>query len=681
MNKRKVFLGDLVHDWEKISVWTLPLNIGFIASYAQKILGPDVEFSLFKRPAQMIDAIVQERPDVVGLSYYVWNENLNSRIFDIAKGNNPSVLTIGGGPHFTNLNVNQHGAKEFFGGQQHCDAYVFNQGEQGFAGALKIFFDGYDHERFKYDAIPGLITNLAGDGFHIGAPLDSLVDLDEIPSPYLNGMLDSFFSEPMSPLIETNRSCPYRCTFCAWGIGTTKLSRFSDERIFNEIDYICQRCTKSVSLFFCDANYGILDRDESFARRLHDNKSKYGFPGNVFCQWNKSQPQRVMRVVKAFHGLAPLGASCQTLHKPTLDAIKRVNLPLEKITEMCAELKKIDSGYTMFSELILGLPLETKQSHIDSNKQLLDAGVETIHNYNLHLLPGTEMYSSESRQKYFKKTAFRLHDNCWGLYAHAKVFEAQEVVIETSTMSMEDLRGFRFIHFLFQFMWSKRFYSDFLMLQRSAEIHPIDFITKIVDACAADLGEIGALYRRFCADHDLEVFATPGELFAYWSQPAQFDRLKSGDYGKLNFQYTFIILLEHRAAFDDIVYSVCETSAMGRGENTRERYLVECEEVLRFNRARAVQFASDGLPIRKSQENFSRDILAWRLGGYSGSPGFVGADAGGCKYEFYLSPEKTVYLEGLLSQFSFRNLNMALRKMSEYAAPDQLFYDVRYASH
>lgn len=150
----------------------------------------------------------------------------------------------------------------------HCDAYVFNQGEQGFAGGLKIFFDGHDHERFKYAAIPGLITNLAGDGFHRGAPLDALVDLDEIPSPYLNGMLVSFFSEPMSPLIETNRSSPYRCTFCAWGIGTTKLPRFSDERIFDEIDYICQRCTKSVNLFFCDANYGILDRDESFTRLL-----------------------------------------------------------------------------------------------------------------------------------------------------------------------------------------------------------------------------------------------------------------------------------------------------------------------------------------------------------------------------------------------------------------------------
>ena len=679
MNKRKIFLGDLVHDWEKISVWTLPLNIGFIASYAQKILGPDVEFSLFKRPAQMIDAIMKEKPDVVGLSYYVWNENLNARIFGIAKGTNPSVLTIGGGPHFTNLNINQNGAQEFFDGQQNCDAYVFNQGEQGFAGALKIFFDGHDLERFKYAAIPGLITNLAGDGFHVGAPLDALVDLDDIPSPYLNGMLDPFFSEPMSPLIETNRSCPYRCTFCAWGIGTTKLSRFSDQRIFDEIDYICQRCTKAVSLFFCDANYGILDRDESFARRLHDNKSKYGFPGNVFCQWNKSQPQRVMRVVKAFYGLAPLGASCQTLHKPTLDAIKRVNLPLEKITEMAAELKKIDSNYTMFSELILGLPLETKQSHLDSNKQLLDAGVETIHNYNLHLLPGTEMYSTASRQKYFKKTAYRLHDNCWGEYADMKVFEAQEVVVETSTMAMADLRGFRFIHFLIQFMWSKRFYSDFLTLQREAGIHPIDFIVKVVDACAADPGDIGTLYGRFCSDHDLEVFATPEELFAYWSQAPQFERLKSGDYGKLNFQYTFVILLEHRMAFDAILRSVCRTQLSTSESPSRDEYLCKCDEVLQFNRARTIKFAPDLTILDSMRESFVYDILTWKLEGCANSLIANPSCPGGFCYEFYLPTEKKDYLEGLLKQYAFRNTNMTLRKMSEYSSTDNMFYDVRVA--
>jgi hypothetical protein len=351
MFKTKVFLGDLVHDWEKVSVWTLPLNIGYIASYAQKIIGPEVEFTLFKRPGAMLEAIRKEKPDVVGLSYYVWNENLNDRVMEFVKETSSKTLTVGGGPHFTNLNVNEDGAREFFSEQSHCDAFVFNQGERGFAETLKRFRGAPDLKAFKSEAIPGVITNLDGAGYRIGDALDALEDLDEIPSPYLSGMLDQFFHEPMVPLVETNRSCPYRCTFCAWGIGTTKLSRFSDQRILDEIDYISERCKKSVSLFFCDANYGILDRDEFFAKRIHENKLKHGFPGNVSCQWNKSQPGRVMKVVKAFNGLAPLGASCQTLHKPTLDAIKRVNLPLEKITEMAAELKRIDPSYTMFSEL------------------------------------------------------------------------------------------------------------------------------------------------------------------------------------------------------------------------------------------------------------------------------------------------------------------------------------------
>ena len=40
-------------------------------------------------------------------------------------------------------------------------------------------------------------------------------DLNDIPSPYLNGLLDPFLDQPYIPLLETNRSCPYRCTFCA----------------------------------------------------------------------------------------------------------------------------------------------------------------------------------------------------------------------------------------------------------------------------------------------------------------------------------------------------------------------------------------------------------------------------------------------------------------------------------
>jgi hypothetical protein len=305
--------------------------------------------------------------------------------------------------------------------------------------------------------------------------------------------------------------------------------------------------------------------------------------------------------------------------------------------------------------------------------KLVDAGVDVIHNYNLHLLPGTEMYAKDSREKYFKKTAYRLHDNCWGLYGGKKVFEAQEVVIETSTMSMADLRGFRFIHFLMQFMWSKKFYHDFLLLQREAGIHPVDFIVRIDDACAADQGEIGQLYKRFSADHELESFATPEALFAYWSQDDKFERLRSGDYGKLNFQYTFIILLEYRAAFDALIAELCKSVSGGKAPAERVDYLAKCGDVLRYNRVRAIQFTNDHALIDHRKEEFSYDILTWKTEGYSKPLGaaYVG-------YDFFLQPDKKKYLEGLLKQYSFRNLNMTLRKMSEYTTPEKFFYEVRH---
>jgi len=38
-------------------------------------------------------------------------------------------------------------------------------------------------------------------------------DLDEIPSPYLTGVLDKFFDGKLAPFIETNRGCPFTCSF------------------------------------------------------------------------------------------------------------------------------------------------------------------------------------------------------------------------------------------------------------------------------------------------------------------------------------------------------------------------------------------------------------------------------------------------------------------------------------
>ena len=102
---------------------------------------------------------------------------------------------------------------------------MVNQGEKGFYKVAKKFYDlNHEISNLKSSEIPGclvnnyennkgIILNTCEDHIHIGENIGTLDDLNEIPSPYLNGMLDEFEDRWM-PVLETNRSCPYRCTLC-----------------------------------------------------------------------------------------------------------------------------------------------------------------------------------------------------------------------------------------------------------------------------------------------------------------------------------------------------------------------------------------------------------------------------------------------------------------------------------
>ena len=649
-----------------------------MAGFAKKRL-PQLEFRLFKRPMEMIGAIRAEKPDVVGLSYYVWNANLNNYVAEVAKRANPAVLTVGGGPNITDLNCDEEHVRAFFSYQRHVDGYVLNQGERGFAALMQRLVElGGDVSKLRRDPVDGcLINDLAGaDEVRLGAHLDPLRELDEIPSPYLTGAIDPFFDDVIIPIIETNRSCPYRCTFCAWGIGTGKLAKFSDERVLAEIEYIARRCTKTSNLYIADANYAVLDRDERFSAKFKECQDRYGYPGHVMAQWNKSRPDRVLKTARAMGGLGEVGASMQSLTPAVLDAIKRRNLPLKAVADLVKSL--VDEGHasSLFSELIVGLPMETWQSHVDSIRQLMDVGAE-VFNYNLHLLPGTEMETKESRQKYIRRTGWRLHDNAFGLYDGVKIFEGQEVVLETSTMPVRELRSFRFIHFLLQFMWGRRWYFDYLMLFKNVGLHPLDVVLRLADSFTRADGEMGALYRDFCADHDLENFTTYEDLCSYWSDPRAFDRLRKGDYGKLNYVFTYRIILKDLAAFNEFLRQNSEQLA---GEilsaDERRKFMVLCDAVLAFSQELRISFTKSLDLVDKKRVSFGFDVLAWRRDTHKGLPSPVRSD-NPLEYEFYLPPEQRQHLQRQLAQLRSENLNLTLRKMSEDTSASQFFYQVR----
>ena len=72
-------------------------------------------------------------------------------------------------------------------------------------------------------------------------------------------------------IIETNRGCPYGCTFCDWGSATlSRIRKFDIERVFAELEWCAEARLRAIGI--ADANFGIFERDVEIAEQIADTE-------------------------------------------------------------------------------------------------------------------------------------------------------------------------------------------------------------------------------------------------------------------------------------------------------------------------------------------------------------------------------------------------------------------------
>jgi radical SAM superfamily enzyme YgiQ (UPF0313 family) len=166
---------------------------------------------------------------------------------------------------------------------------VHNEGEKTFLRILEAF-----PSRDLKD-IEG-ISFVEADGSFVHSPTGPRFrDLDEVPSPFLDGTFVSLMAdnpdETWIGLWETNRGCPFQCTFCDWGSAiAAKVNKFGLDRLKAEIDWFASN--KIEFLFYCVANFGIQKRDVEIAEYITEVKQKTGYPHKLSVQNTKNATDR-----------------------------------------------------------------------------------------------------------------------------------------------------------------------------------------------------------------------------------------------------------------------------------------------------------------------------------------------------------------------------------------------------
>jgi radical SAM superfamily enzyme YgiQ (UPF0313 family) len=454
---------------KEFNAYYLPYSPAVLWSYAQEFgsVKDHYELGTFIWRRDPIEEAIEKLKDsaIVGFSTYIWNKSYNHVLARELKKAHPDIIIILGGPE------PPIEKPKFFEQFPYADACVKKEGEITFKRLLETAKD-------QWHTIPGLLINDNGLDLDTG-DAERITELDVIPSPYLIGIFDNLMKgHPeirWNATIETNRGCPYACTFCDWGSLTyNKVKKFALERVYAELEWIGRNGCDFVSI--TDANFGIFpERDSLIADKLIEVQKTYNNPRAYTISWAKNQKREIIDIVKKliYDGGSKIGLnlSVQTLDDNVLDIIKRKNLEMNKIEEVF-ELCEANN-IPLYTELILGLPGETLETWKNNFYRLYKAGNHTgITIYQAQLLENAEM--NLLQRKLYKIQGRTVYDYLVGTYNENELKEGVEVVISTKDLPPEimlDAQVFSWFMNTFHINGLTNYISRFLFKHKNIDYH------------------------------------------------------------------------------------------------------------------------------------------------------------------------------------------------------------------
>jgi len=499
----------------------LPYSIALLEGYAKEHAADpdryDFQAPIYKR--MPIGQIVKQLSSVAiaGFSTYVWNARISLEVARRLKEADPDKLIMFGGPQVPDDPEN------FMRENRFVDVCAHNEGEKIFLDLIEAY-PGRD-----WSEIPG-VSYLDGKKFIHNPNGPRFRDLEEVPSPFLNGAFDAVMAanpdEKWIGLWETNRGCPFQCTFCDWGSATAaKVNKFEDDRLMREIQWFSDN--KIEYIFCCDANFGIQKRDVDIATHVAKIKEETGYPHALSVQNTKNATERAYLTQKilADSGLNKgVALSMQSVDMGTLESIKRQNISLDTYMELQRRFTR--DRVETYSDLILGLPGETYDSFVRGVDMLIQNGQHNrIQFNNLSILPNAEMGSPEYQKKYGMVTVVTEIINIHGerVQLEDDVTEVQDLVIETAAMPQEDWRRTRSFCWMTALLhFDKLFQIPLMVAHEISGIGYRDMIEAFMEAKTEEYPLIGGIRDFFLSEAESIQGGGPEYVFSkewlgvYW---------------------------------------------------------------------------------------------------------------------------------------------------------------------
>lgn len=374
--------------------------------------------------------------DVLALSCYSWNWELQVNIARQVKAENPECLVVAGGPHPDYKNP------AFFLTYPCIDIVVVNDGEIPFCRILEARLRGetsYSSIRGLYLRHPTTHTPVSTGPPEVNRVFDYSPYVDQ--SEYFEELTASRPPFAFRAVLETNRGCPYGCSFCDWGSNTlSKVRQFDIARVRAEIDWLGRQSIDH--LLLADANFGILPRDPEIAKLIDSTREVSGSPQSIYYSAAKNNPDRSLQIARTFARSGFVSVHClsiQHTNPDVLAATDRENISTDKLKSVARTLQ--DEGIPIDVQLIVGIPGDTYDFWKDCLTDLMEWGIHDqyiVFAYNL--LPNAPAADHVFRNRWKVGTSELYLPQFSGKIQTGQTAElaASTIITESSTFSTRD---------------------------------------------------------------------------------------------------------------------------------------------------------------------------------------------------------------------------------------------------
>ncbi|RKH57247.1 radical SAM protein [Corallococcus interemptor] len=374
---RRVILVSI--DWTRDKDPRLPLGH---ASIVAALRNADFDVQAFSfainRPGfseeRILSSILEcarglESRDVdLGLGVYIWNDRVVKRLLGALRRSGFEGRIILGGPQ---ISYAGEGLEKLY---PEVDGFIRGYGEEAMVALAAT------SERIPF---PGV--HWAGQ---VDAGLQAQAKLETLASPFLRDVIE-LSAEQRFIRWETQRGCPFRCSFCQHREAGSRLRRrdLPMARLAEEMELFVRSGVDDIAVL--DPLFNLGDHALTVLRTFR----RLDYRGRLSLQCHFSTLDD--EFLHACEGLdVRLEFGLQTIHEKEARAVERVN-HLEKVEEGIRKLHA--RGIPFEVSIIFGLPEQTLASFRQTLDFCLRRQVPVLKAFPLMLLRGTQLERERAR--------------------------------------------------------------------------------------------------------------------------------------------------------------------------------------------------------------------------------------------------------------------------------------------